>query len=460
MPDSTERRGMTPIEKIHAHTVQWEYEVQYVIRIPLGKPVPVANKGRAGQSSPTGRNRTLPILGEGPMSHSGLKLEIEELHDGNDAHPRPFGYVNIDLAPFAELGPTARKFLLKDSKTNATIRISIDMRFIGGQQHWVTPQLIEGHFVNDISQLTGDDGNLFKELQLLPTVSRSSDSATSSSMSGRPSTRSATSEISLTRPVSNANAVASQQAKNRYKSYEHHLKPEARAARRDDSILGDAHSRRLPPSSTFGMSETVSTMASTWTEMSSASTRAILATQPLHMSPTSSPMAERPPGGFFDAIPGRDVALESPAAFMQEMNMTEEPLSPNEVSLTSPILPPLSPDQSPPSMGLSKHARHHSSHRQFLRDQRGHSDDLQPDLVIEHVFNPRAAEEVGPFTFVPNEEDEDMLFEDELDGLQLEAEPEIPVHHRRWSRIRRRVISSTHRGRTTLETGAVPSTVY
>jgi hypothetical protein len=58
------------------------------------------------------------------MSHSGLKLEIEQLSDGNDAHGRPFGYVNLDLAPFAELGPTARKYLLKDSKTNATIRVS------------------------------------------------------------------------------------------------------------------------------------------------------------------------------------------------------------------------------------------------------------------------------------------------------------------------------------------------
>lgn len=38
----------------------------------------------------------------------------------------------------------------------------MDMRFIGGQQLWVAPPLTEGHFVNDISQLTGDD-NLYKE---------------------------------------------------------------------------------------------------------------------------------------------------------------------------------------------------------------------------------------------------------------------------------------------------------
>lgn len=137
-------------------------------------------------------------------------------------------------------------------------------------------------------------------------------------------------------------------------------------------------------------------------------------------------------------------------------------MSPIEGSLMSPILQPLSPDQSPPSLGLPRQVRHHSNHRQYLQGKRHHSaDDLQPDLVIEHVFNPRAAEEVGPFTFVPNDdEDDDLYDEDALNGLQLEAEPETPIHHRRWSRIRRRVISTTHRGRTALEAGGACSAVY
>ncbi|BEI79986.1 hypothetical protein CcaverHIS002_0105150 [Cutaneotrichosporon cavernicola] len=464
-PDSTERRGMTPIEKIHAHAVQWEYEVQYVIRVPLGKPVPVADKGKT--PSPTRRNRTLPILGEGPMSNSGLKLEIEELHDGNETHPRPFGHVNLDLAPFAELGPTSRKFLLKDSKTNATIRISIDMRFIGGQQHWVTPQLTEGHFVNDISQLTGDDGGLYKELQLIPTASRSSDSATSSSMSGRHSNHLGNSETCLARPSPNANSIASQHAKHTYKPYQHHLRPEIRSARtREDSILDDWNPHRFPASSTgqslgtFGKPGTESTNSSTWTNASSASAQAILVSQPLQMSPPPYPPIDRSTGGYFDTPTMRTLTLESPSTFTRGMSMSEDLLSPTEMSPTSPVLGPLSPDQSPPSMGLTKHARQHNSHRLYLRDRQGHSSDLQPDLVIEHVFNPQAAEVVGPFTFVPNEQDEDMMFEDEMGGLQLDTEPDVPVHHRRWSRIRRRVISSTHRKQTALEGGGVSSAVY
>lgn len=91
------------------------------------------------------------------MSDSGLNLEIHQ-DNGKGKDNILFGYVNIDLAPFADLGRTARKFLLKDSKTNATIRITVDMRFIGGEQDWVAPPLAEGHLVTGVTELTGDEG--------------------------------------------------------------------------------------------------------------------------------------------------------------------------------------------------------------------------------------------------------------------------------------------------------------
>jgi len=80
-------------------------------------------------SQKAGHQQSLPILGGGPLSVSGLKLDIEEVDQRGESVKTPsgkdvlFGFVNIDLAPFADQGPVTRKFLLKNSKTNATIRV-------------------------------------------------------------------------------------------------------------------------------------------------------------------------------------------------------------------------------------------------------------------------------------------------------------------------------------------------
>jgi hypothetical protein len=119
------------------------------------------------------------LLGEGSDSSSGLQLVIEQLPSGsltahghgrahahsgsasgsqtpngtNGDEPSPtststpttsgrgertvFGKVDIDLAAFAGRGKTTRKFLLGGSRTNATIRLTVDMTWIGGEGNWL-----------------------------------------------------------------------------------------------------------------------------------------------------------------------------------------------------------------------------------------------------------------------------------------------------------------------------------
>lgn len=47
-----------------------------------------------------------------------------------------FGVVDIDLAAFAGKGKMTRRFLLRGSRTNATIKLTVDMRWIGGDETW------------------------------------------------------------------------------------------------------------------------------------------------------------------------------------------------------------------------------------------------------------------------------------------------------------------------------------
>lgn len=159
---SFHRKGSTPGRALKTHTCTWDFEIQHMIRIPLGKPILSTAIGR---SSPQKLRQPAPQLGAGPASDSGLTLTIEQLptpaatssarakgantdsvssiaqavhhahkYGGNpsegsgkgshsQAEKTVFGTVNIDLAPFAGRGKTTRRFLLRSSRTNAVVRV-------------------------------------------------------------------------------------------------------------------------------------------------------------------------------------------------------------------------------------------------------------------------------------------------------------------------------------------------
>jgi len=169
---SSSRKGSTPSSSLRSHTATWDYEISHVIKVPLGKPIPMSTPGTA-----TPRIRgTAPVVGAGPFSESGLHLVIEQLptkaavtsqsvandkeglrhtlhaahHAGKDdgknpsersasnadTHKTTFGVVDVDLAAFAGKGRMTRRFLLRGSRTNAVIKLSVEMRWVGGEGAW------------------------------------------------------------------------------------------------------------------------------------------------------------------------------------------------------------------------------------------------------------------------------------------------------------------------------------
>lgn len=182
---STHRKGETPIQPLRSHCCKWDFELRHTLRFPLSKPSPSAS------SAPKGGQPTL-ILGNGPMSDSGLELTIFQypakpqaqqicstpspsLSDGSspsiaqsaiqsvasglnavagskpmkkdvkqtrkerrfEKSPIKFGTIDIDLAPFAGKGRMTRRFLLKGSRTNATVKVTVELQWVGGEMNWV-----------------------------------------------------------------------------------------------------------------------------------------------------------------------------------------------------------------------------------------------------------------------------------------------------------------------------------
>ncbi|KAL1409853.1 hypothetical protein Q8F55_003852 [Vanrija albida] len=398
---SHERKGMTEIFPIKAHAVTWEQELQHVIRLPI--EVPEGSQGHLVA------DQSIPLLVGGPKSDAGIKFEIHQSDkktDDTTSRDRSiFGYVDVDLAPFADLGKTTRRFLLKDSKTNATLRVTVTMRFIGGDQDWIAPTLQDGHLVRSINELHTDESAL-GDLQLYHRPSISSQSDTSS-VSGRPSFRSSASNASVTKVYS---AVVA--PRNRYTAVEHHLLPDESKNRRRglDSAPASADS-------------SVHDLRSAPTDMSQfrQTKNGTLLTESPQASPSLQATALSVDTSYFD----QPTAPEAPRSQLSGFGPAHQD------SL-------LSPDQAPRG---HRHAHHDSRHS--LEEKHN----ILPEVVIEHVFNPTASHEFTPFTYVKESdtsEDEEELT-DELDNEPNEVDlSDHPVGGQAkicWSKIRRRAVT-------------------
>ena len=367
------RKGETPAHPLKAHTCAWDFEVEHTLRIPLFKPIQSSTQpSTPGTATPTGRSRVAPnpasTVGAGPLSESGLRLIIYQIpsssatasipatgankdslssvmhaahtaaHHVDGKHGNPsegrqqsasetyktmFGSVDIDLAAFAGKGLMTRKFLLRGSRTNATIKVSVNMQWVGGEERWVAPPLSQGHHVTGIHDLVNNEAEdrIRGDLSLAKTSS--SGSSGSSLKSGRtlsnPSSGIASrneSHVDLTEPPSARST----------KSYEQHLQ-------------------------------------------ASDATRS---------TPTRAP---RPGSSSRNSS-------HSHHSHNQQPHHAHMPLDLSKYS----------------TQHRYSHHRHHVHH---LRDRtdvpRDKIESLPAELIIEAIFNPRAASEESPFTYIPKD---------------------------------------------------------
>jgi len=69
--------------------------------------------------------------------HHNADNNPSERNSGNaEGEKTVFGTIDIDLAAFAGRGKTRRRFLLRGSRTNATIKLTVDMKWVGGEELW------------------------------------------------------------------------------------------------------------------------------------------------------------------------------------------------------------------------------------------------------------------------------------------------------------------------------------
>ncbi|KAI0819357.1 N-terminal C2 in EEIG1 and EHBP1 proteins-domain-containing protein [Trametes gibbosa] len=154
---SSEARGMTPWAKLQSYNVKWEHTISVVVQMDVHRET----------------SDLLP---------NELKLVVMQRVIPGDPdspqHPR-IGVVYLNLAEYADAGTITRRYLLRQSKTNATLKLSIELEHIGGEKHYKPPPLRKGEILASVSGILNNNGlfntRFARELDLYVGADRAED---------------------------------------------------------------------------------------------------------------------------------------------------------------------------------------------------------------------------------------------------------------------------------------------
>ncbi|KAJ1920677.1 hypothetical protein IWQ60_006938 [Tieghemiomyces parasiticus] len=92
---------------------------------------------------------------DGVLSPCELQLWVRQ--EMNQEKPRNLGVLNINLAEYVREGLTTHRYLLQESKSNSTIKITLRMKQTDGDDKYKTPPLTKQQLTSampDISRRT------------------------------------------------------------------------------------------------------------------------------------------------------------------------------------------------------------------------------------------------------------------------------------------------------------------
>ncbi|KAI5121924.1 hypothetical protein M0805_000253 [Coniferiporia weirii] len=126
-----EARGRTPYVELREHNVKWGQPVNIVVQMGVHRDTM-------------------------DLQPSELKLVVEQLSIPGDPdapqNPR-LGAVYLNLAEYVDKGSVTRRYLLRQSKTNATLQLTIELAHVGGETTYKAPPLQKGEVMAGVATL-------------------------------------------------------------------------------------------------------------------------------------------------------------------------------------------------------------------------------------------------------------------------------------------------------------------
>ncbi|KAF8961459.1 N-terminal C2 in EEIG1 and EHBP1 proteins-domain-containing protein [Flammula alnicola] len=143
---NTPARGMTPFLKLKDHSVVWSYLLDPILRLDIDRET----------------SQILP----NPLKLVVMQRVIPGDPQGSPQNPR-LGAVYLNLAEYVGQGSVERRYLLKESKTNATLKLTIEMEYVSGETLYIPPPLAKGEILTGIAGFLEND---ILEIDLLGTA--------------------------------------------------------------------------------------------------------------------------------------------------------------------------------------------------------------------------------------------------------------------------------------------------
>ncbi|KAJ7494591.1 N-terminal C2 in EEIG1 and EHBP1 proteins-domain-containing protein [Mycena galericulata] len=145
---STAARGQTPWLPLRDHAVSWDQSLSAVVQMSI--------------------ERDTHCLLPHPFKLTVLQRVIA--HDPDAPHNPRLGVVDIDLAEYADSVPASsaskgtvtRRYLLRDSKTNATLRLSILVEPVGTPPPFIAPPLPNGEILAGVKTLLSTHEDVYR----------------------------------------------------------------------------------------------------------------------------------------------------------------------------------------------------------------------------------------------------------------------------------------------------------
>jgi len=142
-------RGATEWAPLHEHTAKWQHTVSVVVRMDIDRETST-------------------------LQSNDLKLTVMQriIPGDRDSSQQPQrGVVQLNLAEYAGAGPVTRRYLLRQSKTNATLKLTIELEHVGGEQQYHAPPLQKSEILAQVTGLLSNPGfqraRFLRELEIL-----------------------------------------------------------------------------------------------------------------------------------------------------------------------------------------------------------------------------------------------------------------------------------------------------